>query len=54
MVLLVMKWDIHPDKVEAYMKWTEDEERGVSQVERRENAALPSVIRPASRLNTCQ
>jgi len=23
MVLFVMKWDIHPDKVEAYMKWTE-------------------------------
>lgn len=23
MVLQVMKWDIHPDKVEAYSKWTE-------------------------------
>ena len=23
MVLFVMKWDIHPDKVEAYMEWTE-------------------------------
>jgi len=23
MVLQVMKWDIHPDKVEAYLKWTE-------------------------------
>ncbi len=23
MVLYVMKWDILPDKVEAYMKWTE-------------------------------
>ena len=23
MVLQVMKWDIHPDKVEEYMKWTE-------------------------------
>jgi quinol monooxygenase YgiN len=23
MVLVVMKWDIHPDKVEAYLKWTE-------------------------------
>ena len=23
MVLLVQKWDIHPDKLEAYMKWTE-------------------------------
>jgi quinol monooxygenase YgiN len=23
MVLYVMKWDIHPDKVEAYLKWTE-------------------------------
>jgi antibiotic biosynthesis monooxygenase (ABM) superfamily enzyme len=20
----VMKWDIHPDKVEAYLKWAED------------------------------
>lgn len=23
MVLYVIKWDIHPDKVEAYLKWTE-------------------------------
>ena len=23
MVLYVMKWDIHPDKVDAYLKWTE-------------------------------
>jgi quinol monooxygenase YgiN len=23
MVLYVMKWNIHPDKVEAYTKWTE-------------------------------
>jgi len=23
MVLFVMKWDIHPDKVDAYLKWTE-------------------------------
>lgn len=23
MVLYIMKWDIHPDKVEAYLKWTE-------------------------------
>lgn len=23
MVLQVMKWDIHPDKTEAYFKWTE-------------------------------
>jgi len=23
MVLYVMKWDIHPDKVETYLKWTE-------------------------------
>jgi quinol monooxygenase YgiN len=23
MVLHVMKWDIHPDKLEAYLKWTE-------------------------------
>jgi len=23
MVLVVMKWDIHPDKAEAYLKWTE-------------------------------
>jgi len=23
MVLQVMKWNIHPDKVEAYLKWTE-------------------------------
>ena len=23
MVLQVMKWDIHPDKVEDYLKWTE-------------------------------
>jgi len=23
MVLYVMKWNIHPDKVEAYLKWTE-------------------------------
>lgn len=23
MVLLVQKWDIHPDKLEAYTKWTE-------------------------------
>lgn len=23
MVLYVMQWDIHPDKVEAYLKWTE-------------------------------
>jgi quinol monooxygenase YgiN len=22
MVLYVMKWDIHPDKVDAYLKWT--------------------------------
>ncbi len=23
MVLYVQKWDIHPDKVDAYLKWTE-------------------------------
>ncbi len=23
MVIQVMKWDIHPDKVEAYLEWTE-------------------------------
>lgn len=23
MVLVIMKWDIHPDKAEAYLKWTE-------------------------------
>ena len=23
MVLFVIKWDIHPDKVEDYLKWTE-------------------------------
>jgi len=23
MVLFVVKWDIHPDKVDAYLKWTE-------------------------------
>jgi len=23
MVLYVMKWDIHPDKVEAYLKWSQ-------------------------------
>jgi quinol monooxygenase YgiN len=23
MVLFVMKWDIHPDKSETYLKWTE-------------------------------
>jgi antibiotic biosynthesis monooxygenase (ABM) superfamily enzyme len=23
MVLTVMKWDVHPDKSEAYLKWTE-------------------------------
>ena len=23
MVLHVMKWDIHPDKADAYLKWTE-------------------------------
>ena len=23
MVLVVMKWDIHPDKMETYLKWTE-------------------------------
>ncbi len=23
MVLVVMKWDIHPDRVDAYVKWTE-------------------------------
>jgi len=23
MVLYVMKWDIHPDKLDAYLKWTE-------------------------------
>jgi antibiotic biosynthesis monooxygenase (ABM) superfamily enzyme len=23
LILSVMKWDIHPDKVEAYLKWTE-------------------------------
>jgi hypothetical protein len=22
MVLYVMKWDIHPDKLDAYIKWT--------------------------------
>ena len=22
MVLYIMKWDIHPDKAEAYLKWT--------------------------------
>ena len=24
MVLYIMKWDIHPDKAEAYLKWTGD------------------------------
>ena len=23
MVLYIVKWDIHPDKVDAYLKWTE-------------------------------
>jgi len=23
MVLYIMKWDIHPDKADAYLKWTE-------------------------------
>ena len=23
MVMLVTKWDIHPDKLEAYLKWTD-------------------------------
>jgi len=23
MVIYVMKWDIHPDKLDAYLKWTE-------------------------------
>ena len=23
MVLSVLKWDVHPDKLEAYLKWTE-------------------------------
>lgn len=23
MVLLVMKWNIHPDKLEAYLQWTD-------------------------------
>ncbi len=44
MVLYIMKWDIHPDKVEAYLKWTE------SAVKR---TAIPGVVefrayRPAS------
>jgi quinol monooxygenase YgiN len=23
MVLYIMKWDVHPDKADAYLKWTE-------------------------------
>lgn len=23
MVLYIMKWDIHPDKADAYVKWSE-------------------------------
>lgn len=23
MVLYIMKWDVHPDKAEAYLKWTQ-------------------------------
>ncbi len=36
MVLLVMKWDIHPDKAEAYLKWTESAIKG--------NLAVPGVV----------
>ena len=36
MVLLVMKWDIHPDKAEAYLKWTEGAIRGT--------LAVPGVV----------
>ena len=44
MVLYIMKWDIHPDKAEAYLKWTG------SAVKR---SAVPGVVefrayRPAS------
>jgi quinol monooxygenase YgiN len=28
MVLYVMKWDIHPDKAEAYLKWTGEAIKG--------------------------
>jgi len=28
MVLYVLKWDIHPDKAEAYLKWTEGAIKG--------------------------
>jgi quinol monooxygenase YgiN len=36
MVLTVIKWDIHPDKLEAYLKWTE------SAIKR--NLAVPGVV----------
>jgi antibiotic biosynthesis monooxygenase (ABM) superfamily enzyme len=44
MVLYIMKWDIHPDKADAYLKWTQ------SAVKR---TAVPGVVefrayRPAS------
>jgi antibiotic biosynthesis monooxygenase (ABM) superfamily enzyme len=45
MVLFIMKWDIHPDKAEAYLKWTD------SAIKR--TLAVPGVVefrayRPAS------
>jgi len=45
MMLVVMKWNVHPDKVEAYTKWTQ------SAIQR--TLAVPGVVefrayRPAS------
>lgn len=36
MVLQVMKWDIHPDKMEAYLKWTDSAIKGT--------LAVPGVV----------
>jgi quinol monooxygenase YgiN len=36
MVLNVMKWDIHPDKMEAYLKWTDSAIKGT--------LAVPGVV----------
>jgi quinol monooxygenase YgiN len=44
MVLYIMKWDIHPDKADAYLKWTQTAIKGM---------VIPGVVefrayRPAS------
>jgi quinol monooxygenase YgiN len=36
MVLFVMKWDIHPDKADAYLKWTDSAIKGT--------LAVPGVV----------